>query len=154
MSFSSHSLTRPEVSGCNPCLALEAKNLKDNSLLLARLFIMIINRYYLFPSYSMIKYIMRLPKILNNFICYWKIGDMKKIIIIGLALLAGLPYQSFAKAGRAYDETEFFLVIVGFLLLVALFFEGIDYLKKNGKDLYLRFRTFLKNKMLTLRNCH
>ena len=79
---------------------------------------------------------------------------MKKIILIWLVLLIVLPYQSFAKAGKAYDETEFFLAIVGFLLLVAGFIEGIDYLKKNGKGLCIRFRTFLKNKMLSLRNSH
>ncbi len=79
---------------------------------------------------------------------------MKKTILIWLVLLLGLSYQAFAKAGKASDENEFALAIVLFLLLVAGIFEGIDYLKKNGKTLLLRFRTFLRNKMLTLRNSH
>ncbi len=83
-----------------------------------------------------------------------KIGEMKKIMLIWLILSLGLSYQSFAKAGIASDEKEFVLSIVGFLLLVAGFFEGIDYLKKNGKTLFIRVRTFLRNKMLTLRNSH
>jgi hypothetical protein len=79
---------------------------------------------------------------------------MKKTILIWLVLLLGLSYQSFAKTGMASDEKEFVLTIVVFLLLVAGIFKGIDYLKKNGKTLLLRFRTSLRNKMLTLRNSH
>jgi hypothetical protein len=79
---------------------------------------------------------------------------MKKVMLIWLVLLLGLSYQSFAKAGMANDENEFVLAIVVFLLLVAGFFEGIDYLIKNGKGLYKRFQTFLRNKMLTFRNSH
>lgn len=79
---------------------------------------------------------------------------MKKTMLIWLILLLGLSYQSFAKTGIASDEREFALFIVGVLLLVAGVFEGIDYLKKNGKTLFIRFRTFLRNKMLTLRNSH
>ncbi|MCK3685112.1 hypothetical protein [Maribellus sp. YY47] len=79
---------------------------------------------------------------------------MKKILLIWLVLFFGLSYPSFAKAGMASDEVEFALALAGFLLLVAGFFEGIDYLKKNGKGLFIRFRTFLRNKMLTLRNSH
>jgi len=79
---------------------------------------------------------------------------MIKTILIWLVLLLGLSYQAFAKTGKASDENEFVLTIVGFLLLAAGFFEGIDYLKKNGKILLIRFRTFLRNKMLTLSNSH
>ncbi len=79
---------------------------------------------------------------------------MKKTILIWLVLLSGLSYQASAKAGMASDEYEFALTIVLFLLFVAGIFEGIDYLKKNGKTLLLRFLTFLRNKILTLRNSH
>ena len=75
-------------------------------------------------------------------------------MLIWLVLLLGLSYQSFAKDGMAYDEIEFFWAIVSFLLLIAGFFEGIGYLKKNGKGLLKGFLTFLRNKMLTLRNSH
>ncbi len=79
---------------------------------------------------------------------------MKKIRLIWSVLFLGLSYQSFAKSGMASDEKELILSIIVFLLLVAGFFEGIDYLKKNGKSLFIRFRSFLRNKMLTLRNSH
>ena len=79
---------------------------------------------------------------------------MKKIMLIWLVLFLGVSYQTFAKAGMASDEKEFFLIIILFFLLVEGIFEGIDYLRKNGKSLFLRFRTFLKNKMLTPRNSH
>ncbi|HCY75452.1 MAG TPA: hypothetical protein DHV28_05985 [Ignavibacteriales bacterium] len=79
---------------------------------------------------------------------------MKKTIFIWLVLLLGLSCQAFAKAGMATDEHEFVLTIVVFLFLVAGIFKGIDYLKKNGKTLLLRFRTFLRNKILSLRNSH
>jgi len=77
---------------------------------------------------------------------------MKKVMLTWLVLLLGPSYQSFAKAGMANDEREFFLVIVVFLLFVAGFFEGINYLIKIGKGLFKRFRIFLGNNMLTLRN--
>ena len=79
---------------------------------------------------------------------------MKKIRLIWSVLFLGLSYQSFAKAGIASDEREFVLFIVGFLLFVAGIFEATDYLKKNGKTLFIRVRTFMRNKMLTLRNSH
>ena len=79
---------------------------------------------------------------------------MKKVMFIWLVLLLGLSYQAFAKAGIADGGPEFVLTIAGFLLLVAGFLEGIDYLIKNGKGLFKRFRTFLKKKILTLRNSH
>ena len=79
---------------------------------------------------------------------------MKKVMLICLVLLLGLSYDSFAKAGMADDETEFVLAIIGFILFVAGIFEGIDYLTKNGKGLFKRVQTFLRNKLLTLMNSH
>ena len=79
---------------------------------------------------------------------------MKKITFICGLFLVSFSYQAFAKAGLASDEHEFVLIIVGFLLLVAGFFEVIDYLKKNGKALFIRLQTFLRNKILTMRNSH
>jgi hypothetical protein len=79
---------------------------------------------------------------------------MKKVMLIWLVLLLGLSYQAFAKAGIADGGLEFLLAIAAFLLLVAGFFEGVDYQIKNGKGLFKRFRTFLRKKMLTLRNSH
>ena len=79
---------------------------------------------------------------------------MKKVMLIWLVLLLGLTYQAFAKAGIADGGLEFVLTIAGFLLLIAGLFKGIDYLIKNGKGLFKRFRTFLRKKMLTLRNSH
>jgi hypothetical protein len=75
-------------------------------------------------------------------------------MLIWLILLLVPSWQLFAKAGMATDEKEFILAIIVFLLLVEGFFEGIDYLKKNGKTLFLKFRTFLRNKLLTLSNSH
>ena len=77
---------------------------------------------------------------------------MNKVMIIGLVLFLGLSYQAFAKAGIADDGLEFVLAIIGFLLLIAGFIAGIDYLIKNGKDLINRFKAFFKKKILTLRN--
>ena len=79
---------------------------------------------------------------------------MKKTMLIWSVLFLGLSYQSFAKVGMASDESKFIWAMVGFLLLVAGFLELIDYLKKNGKGLLKRFWTFLRNKMLILRNPH
>ncbi len=73
-------------------------------------------------------------------------------MIIWLVLFLGLSCQAFAKAGVADGGFEFMLTIVGFLLLVAGFFAGIDYLIKNGKYLFNRFKAFLKKIILTLMN--
>lgn len=74
---------------------------------------------------------------------------MKKVILIWLVLLLGLYCKAFAKAGIAGGGLEFILAIAGFLLLVAGFLEGTDYLIKNGKGLFIRFRSFLRKKILT-----
>ena len=77
---------------------------------------------------------------------------MNRVITIWLVLFLGLSYQAFTKAGRADDELEFVWAIVGFILLVGGFIAGIDYLIKNGKDLFCRLKAFMKKKILTLRN--
>jgi hypothetical protein len=77
---------------------------------------------------------------------------MNKVMIIGQVLFLGLSYQAFAKAGVADGGFEFMLAIVGFLLLVAGLFAGIEYLIKNGKNLFNRFKAFLKKKIFIPRN--
>lgn len=70
---------------------------------------------------------------------------MKKQIFLIAFLNAGLSYKSFAAAGRASDELVFTLVIIGFLLIVLSLLAGLDYLKKNGKKLYIKtIATFRK----------
>ena len=69
---------------------------------------------------------------------------MNKVMIIWLVLFLGLSCQAFAKAGVANGGFEFMLAIVGFLLLEAGLFAGIEYLRKNGKNLSNRFKAFLK----------
>ena len=77
---------------------------------------------------------------------------MNKVMIIGQVLFLGLSCQAFAKAGVADGGFEFILTIVGLLLLVAGLFAGIEYLIKNGKNLFNRFKAFLKEKIFIPRN--
>jgi len=77
---------------------------------------------------------------------------MNKIIIIWQVLFLGLSCQAYAKAGIADGGFEFMLTIIGFLLLLAGLFEGIEYLKKNARNLRNRFRAFLKKKFLINKN--
>jgi hypothetical protein len=77
---------------------------------------------------------------------------MNKVMIIGQVLFLGLSYQAFAKAGVADGGFEFMLTIVGFLLLVEGLFEGIEYLIKNGKNLFNKCKAFLKKKIFIPRN--
>jgi hypothetical protein len=77
---------------------------------------------------------------------------MKKVFIIGQVLFLGLSYQAFAKAGIADGGFKFVLVIVGFLLLVSGLFAGTEYLIKNGRNLFNRFRAFLNKKIFIAKN--
>jgi hypothetical protein len=77
---------------------------------------------------------------------------MKKAMIIWFALFFGLSCQAYAKAGLADDGFEFVSAIVGFLLLVAGFIAGIDFLIKHRKDFVNRLKFFLKKKISSLRN--
>jgi hypothetical protein len=79
---------------------------------------------------------------------------MKKVMLIWPVLFLGLSYKAFAKAGIADGGFEFIMAIVGFLLFIAGLLEGIDFLKKNGKGLFKRFRTFLRKKILIHRNSY
>jgi hypothetical protein len=72
---------------------------------------------------------------------------MNKVLKIGLVLFLGLSYQAFAKAGVADGGFEFMLAIVCFLLAVAGLFAGIEYLMKNGRNLFNRFKALLKKKI-------
>jgi hypothetical protein len=77
---------------------------------------------------------------------------MNKVLIIGPVLLFGLSYQASAKAGVAEGGFKFMLAIVVFLLLVAGLLAGIDYLIKNGRNLFNRFKAFLKKKIFIPKN--
>jgi len=76
---------------------------------------------------------------------------MKKIII-GSILFLGLSCPAFAKSGVAVGGFEFVLVIVGFLLLMAGLVAGIEYLLKNGRNLFNRLKAFLKKNIIIPRD--
>lgn len=61
---------------------------------------------------------------------------MRNQMFIIASLIIGLPYMSAAGTGRTTDGPVFMLVIVGFLLIVEGILYGIDFLKKNGKDMF------------------
>ena len=67
--------------------------------------------------------------------------------MIWLVLFLGVSYQAFAKAGVADGGFEFMLAIICFLLLAAGLFTGIEYLIKNGRNLFNSFKAFLKKKI-------
>lgn len=69
-------------------------------------------------------------------------------MIIWIYLFLGLSSQAFAKSGVADDEVEFVLAIAGFLLIVAGIYAGIEYLIRNGGDIFNRFKSFLKKRIL------
>jgi hypothetical protein len=77
---------------------------------------------------------------------------MKKVMILWNVLFFGLSYKAFAKAGIAEGGFEFMLTIVGFLLIVVVLFEGIEYLKNNGRNLFNRFKAFVNRKTNVHRN--
>ena len=72
---------------------------------------------------------------------------MKKVILLTSLLILGLSFNSFAAAGRAKDEFEFFLVFVGFLLFILFLLNGVDYMKKNGKTIIHNSKSFLNHKI-------
>ena len=71
---------------------------------------------------------------------------MNKVGFIWLVLFFGLSCPAFAKAGVANDEIEFVMAVIGFLLLLAGMTAAIEYLIKNGRGLFIRFRDFTKDK--------
>lgn len=73
---------------------------------------------------------------------------MKKRMIIWPVLFLGLSYQASAKAGIADGGFGFVLAIAGFLLLLTAIFAGIEYLIKNGRNLFSRFKALLNEKIL------
>jgi hypothetical protein len=77
---------------------------------------------------------------------------MNKVMITWQVLFLGLSYQALAKAGVADGGFEFMLSIIGFLLLVTGLLAGIEYLTKNGRNLFNRFKAFLKKKILIPKN--
>ena len=77
---------------------------------------------------------------------------MKKEMFIIIALLLGVSFKSDAATGNANDGLEFFLVIVGLLLIILGLLNGVDYLQKNGKTMIYKTMTFLKKKITLLRD--
>lgn len=69
---------------------------------------------------------------------------------IGLIVLTGLSSQAFAAAGYAKDGLAFSLFLISFLLLVAGFLKGIDYISKNGKTIVYQVKAFIKKKATSL----
>jgi len=60
---------------------------------------------------------------------------MKKILIILPALFSVSVTKTFAAFGNARDGDLFAVILIGFLLLVAGILSGIDFLRKNRKQL-------------------
>jgi len=77
---------------------------------------------------------------------------MKKKVLFGLVLTAGLSSQTYAGAGSANDAPEFALGLVAFLLLVAGILKGIDFLKKNGKSIIHNTIEYIKKLIVALNN--
>lgn len=76
---------------------------------------------------------------------------MKKELLI-LTLFLGVSFKSLAATGRTNDGPLFFLVIVGFLLIILCLLSGLDYLKNNGKTMVNNTVLFFKNFIPTFRN--
>ena len=74
---------------------------------------------------------------------------MKKELFVTTLLLLGFSFKSFAGTGRVDDGIEFFLFILGILLIVLFLLNGFDYMKKNGKMLLKNTKSFL-NRNITL----
>lgn len=77
---------------------------------------------------------------------------MKKQIFIITALILGLSYGAFAGTGGAKDEFTFFLIILGFLLILLGLLTGVNYLKKNGKTLIYKSITAMHKMVVLLKN--
>ena len=77
---------------------------------------------------------------------------MKKRMFIIIALILGLSYGSFAGTGGANDGLDFFLVIIGFLLISSGLLTGVDYLIKNGKTLIYNAITVLEKMVIILKD--
>jgi len=77
---------------------------------------------------------------------------MNKAMVIGQVLFLGLSFRAYSKSGVAEGGFEFMLAIVCFLLMVAGILAGIQYLIKNGRNLFNRFKAILKKKIFIPRN--
>ena len=77
---------------------------------------------------------------------------MKKEKLIVITLLSVLSFKSYARTGTASDEFEFFLAIVGLLLIILGLLNGIDYMIKNGKTIIYKSISFLNKKVTLFRN--
>jgi hypothetical protein len=76
---------------------------------------------------------------------------MKKEVLIMSVLILGLSLKSFASTGNANDGLVFILAVVGFLLIIAGLLKGIDYLRRNSKQIINNAMRFLKRMSATLR---
>lgn len=72
---------------------------------------------------------------------------MKKVMIIGQILFLGFSVPALAKFGVADGGFELMLAIIGFLLIVTGLLAGIEYLMKNGRDLFSRLKAFINKKI-------
>jgi uncharacterized membrane protein YfcA len=77
---------------------------------------------------------------------------MKKKVLFGTVLTAGLTSQTYASAGYANDALEFALGLVALLLLVAGILKGIDFLQKNGKRIIHKIIVYIKRLIVALNN--
>lgn len=71
---------------------------------------------------------------------------MNKIWIPGHVFFLLLFNKLFAKAGVALGGFKFMLAIASFLFLLLGLLAGIEYLAKNGPNLFIRFKMFSKRK--------
>lgn len=73
--------------------------------------------------------------------------SMKKRIGLGLILMTGLSFKTFAATGYAYDGLAFILVVIGILLLIIALMAGYDYLRKNGRRVIHNVVRLVKRKI-------
>jgi cytochrome c oxidase subunit IV len=75
---------------------------------------------------------------------------MKKEMLIIIALFLGVSFKSYAGTGNTNDGLNFFLVIIGLLLIILGLLYVVDYLQKNGKTMIYKAMSFLDKKITLL----
>lgn len=76
---------------------------------------------------------------------------MKKKVLLINTFLFGVSFNSYAGTGNASDMFELFLFIGGLLLIFLGLIAGVDFLQKQGKTMIHNAMSFLKKKMIMLR---